>query len=374
MSLLKLRTLSSVLHVGHQSFPKYSNLLQNECISPISSTFDSRHLFHSFSISKNDNLLDRTTTSSNIIKRNITTGEKEPFLLASMRFFMESPLVQPVENFIIQFHDSVGLHWWSSIVVMTIGARFLVTSPLYVYQQYIFAKVELIEQLMPPIVEKLKKIANSNVARLGGNAKRAQAYYQRQVGAEWNKLIIKHNCHPFKGSIVLLVQIPLWLYISAALRNIMAAYPADDPAVLTAATEMTLGGPFWCSNLLLPDPTFILPISLALVNLAITEIQVLRRWTGKEPLMKKIGVNAFRLIAILTGPIAAQMPAALAVYWVSSSSFGLVQHLALLSPKVRRFCRVPHVPSEKERPYRHLVEQFNVRWAAMKSNWSSQSL
>lgn len=134
MSLLKLRTLSSVLHVGHQSFPKYSNLLQNECISPISSTFDSRHLFHSFSISTNDNLLDRTTISSNIIKRNITTGEKEPFLLASMRFFMESPLVQPVENFIIQFHDSVGLHWWSSIVVMTIGARFLVTSPLYVYQ------------------------------------------------------------------------------------------------------------------------------------------------------------------------------------------------------------------------------------------------
>lgn len=60
-------------------------------------------------------------------------------------------------------------------------------------------------------------------------------------------------------------------------------------------------------------------------------------------------------------PIAAYVPSGLCLYWVSSSAFGLVQNLLLLSPRLKRMANIPKVNSEIDKPYSFIVERFKER-------------
>ena len=52
------------------------------------------------------------------------------------------------------------------------------------------------------------------------------------------------------------------------------------------------------------------------------------------------------------------------LYWTTSSAYGLVQNLILLSPKVRRKLRIPLTPSENTHPYRRIREKLlaKLKW------------
>lgn len=45
---------------------------------------------------------------------------------------------------------------------------------------------------------------------------------------QWNKLIVRENCHPAKASILVLVQIPLWISLSMSIRNLCYMLPKQD--------------------------------------------------------------------------------------------------------------------------------------------------
>lgn len=76
---------------------------------------------------------------------------------------------------------------------------------------------------------------------------------------------------------------------------------------------------------------------------------------------QKYGQYFFRTLSVVMVPIAAFVPSGLALYWVSSSTFGLVQNLLALSPKIRRLARIPKVDSEHEKPYKFLYEKIKER-------------
>lgn len=68
-------------------------------------------------------------------------------------------------------------------------------------------------------------------------------------------------------------QIPLWIFQSMALRNLVSMMP--DPTSLQAqivATEMTIGGFGWIPNLTQVDSSYILPVALGIINLGIIEV------------------------------------------------------------------------------------------------------
>lgn len=48
----------------------------------------------------------------------------------------------------------------------------------------------------------------------------------------------------------------------------------------------------------------------------------------------------------------------LVLYWTTSSAYGLIQNLLLLSPKIRRLCNIPKTSKELERPYEHVAQEF----------------
>uniref|UniRef100_A0A1A9VEA3 Membrane insertase YidC/Oxa/ALB C-terminal domain-containing protein n=1 Tax=Glossina austeni TaxID=7395 RepID=A0A1A9VEA3_GLOAU len=292
-----------------------------------------------------------TLVKSNQVRFNSTAPPVETigFLANIWQSISNSTPVAYVQQSLVDIHDFTGLPWWSSIVISTILFRSVVTLPLTVYQHEITARLEKIALEMPAIVNELKKEAT-----LAMKAFKWTEQQTKMLRKQWKTLIIRENCHPAKTFIVLWGQIPLWIFQSVALRNLVNMLP--DPTSLQAqivVTEMTIGGFGWIPNLTEVDNSYILPVTLGIINLAIIEVQSMIR-TRPPTRFQKFVTNIFRGLSLLMVPIACTVPSALTVYWVSSSCYGLTQNLLLMSPTARRAFRITKTPSELENPYKHL--------------------
>ncbi|EDW76866.1 uncharacterized protein Dwil_GK16110 [Drosophila willistoni] len=278
-----------------------------------------------------------------------------------------------MQEALTQIHDYSGLPWWASIVASTLLFRGVVTLPLTIYQHKITARIEKIALEMPAIVEELKREAAMAKHKFKWSDKQTQVVYRRSIKKQWQKLIVRDNCHPMKTLIVLWGQIPLWIFQSVALRNLV--YMLPDPTTLKAqiiATEMTIGGFGWIPNLTVVDQSYILPVALGLINLGIIELQSMTR-TRPATRLQNVMNNVFRGLSIVMIPVACTVPSALCVYWVASSSFGLAQNLFLLSPEVRRAVGIPKTKAELEQPYDQLWLKIQQRTGQIESGAEQKS-
>lgn len=160
---------------------------------------------------------------------------------------------------------------------------------------------------------------------------------------EINRLIVRDNCHPTKAAMVPLFQIPMWIILSQSYRNLARLYPnPSDPASLMAFSQLKQEGLFWFHDLTVPDPTGILPIATALVNLTIIQLHVNERRRAKlqDSLFIKFITNGSRLISLVIVPIGLVMPADMSFYWLVSSSVGLLQNILLMNPKFKTMMNI----------------------------------
>lgn len=136
---------------------------------------------------------------------------------------------------------------------------------------------------MPDIVKELKQEAMVAKKRFQWTDQQTKNVYNRSVKKQWDRLVVRENCHPLKTFIVLWGQIPLWVVQSIALRNLLYLLP--DPNSIHAKmafTELTLGGFGWIPNLTEVDSSLILPVTLGLLNLAIVEVSLEEFDNGKR--------------------------------------------------------------------------------------------
>uniref|UniRef100_A0A182RRV0 Membrane insertase YidC/Oxa/ALB C-terminal domain-containing protein n=1 Tax=Anopheles funestus TaxID=62324 RepID=A0A182RRV0_ANOFN len=277
-----------------------------------------------------------------------------------------------MQHGIINLHDLTGLPWWATIILTTVSLRTLVTLPLAVYQNKMLTRLEQISLEMPELVKELKAETAYAIKKFNWTEKEARIMYNRSLKKQWNKLIVRENCHPAKTMVLLWGQIPLWIVQSVAIRNLVSMMP--DPTAIEAQiayTELTLGGFGWIPNLTELDHSLILPVTLGIINLTIIEIQAASR-TKLPSKLQAIFTNLFRVLSVLMVPIAASVPSCLCLYWVTSSAYGLGQNLLLLSPRVRRTVGIPIVPSELTHPYQHLRHTFAAKLGAL-TNIGSRS-
>lgn len=172
-----------------------------------------------------------------------------------------------------------------------------------------------------------------------------------------NEAYIRENCHPFKSSLVILVQLPLWFTISLALRNMAGGFSGGLGG---SVPEMTVGGAFWFPNLTLADPFYILPVLLGIVNLSIIEMNALT--LREESKLFRSITYVFRGISLLMIPIAMTVPSAICLYWTTSSCFGLMQNILIKFPKARRLCRISLTPIESQTPFRDMNAAFRRKF------------
>ncbi|XP_055384322.1 cytochrome c oxidase assembly protein COX18, mitochondrial [Condylostylus longicornis] len=299
-------------------------------------------------------------SSINIIqKRNFALSESIAEFYQTMS---NSTPVAYIQQGLVEIHDFTGLPWWASIMLSTFLFRTLVTLPLAIYTNQITARIENITLEMPAIVKELKKETVIAMKQYNWDEKKARLIYNRSLKKQWNKLIVRDNCHPLKTLIILWGQIPLWICQSIAIRNLIYLLP--NPNSLEAqiiATQLTVGGFLWIPNLTEIDSSLILPITLGILNLSIIELQTMTK-KKETTRLQRYAANFFRILSVGMIPIAASVPSALCLYWVSSSAYGVLQNLILLSPDIRRKVGIPKVQSEIENPYQHLLATMKKRY------------
>ncbi|KAK4873336.1 hypothetical protein RN001_015365 [Aquatica leii] len=309
-----------------------------------------------------------TSTRIHLYKyRNLATNESviqtQPGLF---RLISESTPVDYLQKFIISVHDTTGLPWWATIICTTIFLRSTVTVPLAIYQNYIIAKVRNIQLELAHLDNELKAEVQAAIKLYQWDEKTAKFHYKRSLKKQWNSLVVRDNCHPVKSSLLIWFQIPLWVCFSAVLRNLAYKLPEASPTAVTVFNELTTSGFGWISNLTQADPLFILPIMFGLINLGIIEIQVLSRTSAPTKLQKYL-MNFFRGFAIIMVPITATVPSCVALYWTTSSAYGIFQNFLLMSPKLKTLCRVPKTSNDLEKPYAHLFNNVKKRYSLPKS-------
>ncbi|XP_048119420.1 cytochrome c oxidase assembly protein COX18, mitochondrial isoform X1 [Alosa alosa] len=261
----------------------------------------------------------------------------------------DSTAVHLMEQLLISTQNATGLPWWANVIATTFALRTVVTLPLGVYQSIIIGKVEALQPEIADLAKRLRYEVSIKAEQKGWTEKTCRYQFKRNLKRIVSELYVRDNCHPFKASVLVWVQLPMWVCMSLALRNLSLG-ASHSPSV---CEELAVGGALWFPDLTLPDYTWVLPVSLGITNLLITEIFALRRLEASK--VQKYVTNFIRGISILMIPIAATVPSSMAVYWLSSSLVGLGHNLLLRSPRFRRLCRIPPSRGDSNMPYRDLA-------------------
>lgn len=142
-----------------------------------------------------------------------------------------------------------------------------------------------------------------------------------------SELYKEHNYNPASGCIMLIVQMPIILAFFRVMRE-PVTFAFKDPAIYEAMNKSF----FWISNLENPDPNL---WGLPLLAAATTYLQTLTmkppESAGANPQMQSTQNTMNIFLPIMIFISARTFPAGLALYWVISNGFGVVQQLLIKS-------------------------------------------
>lgn len=219
---------------------------------------------------------------------------------------------------------------------------------------------------LQPEIKSIAKDLNLEVAvrakQLGWSKNVARLTFQRNLRRLVSDLYVRDNCHPFKATLLVWIQLPMWIFISVALRNFSTGAAHSEGA--SVQEQLANGGVLWFPDLTALDSTWILPISVGVINLLIIEIFAMQKITISR--FQLYITNFLRAISVLMIPIAATVPSSIVLYWLCSSVMGLSQNLLLRSPRFRQLCRIPLTQSDSCTPYKDLFTAFYAKFISRK--------
>ncbi|XP_028410881.1 cytochrome c oxidase assembly protein COX18, mitochondrial-like [Dendronephthya gigantea] len=259
------------------------------------------------------------------------------------------------QNFLETVHDYTHLPWWCTIVVTCIGLRSVITLPLAVHQNKLLTKIELLQPTLKELTEALKHRVTIECRNKGMSSQAANNIFKRKLRKYTYNLYSTNGCNPIKLYTLPWAQIPLWIILSLALRNLSGTFRWDSKGEnpFPPHPDMSKEGTLWFSDLTVPDYTGILPVFLGIANLANIELHSLKK---KNPALKQRTITMlFRLLSLCMIAVALKVPAAMSLYWSASAGFGLLQNISLKFPRVRRILRIPKTPSESAMPFKDIA-------------------
>lgn len=172
----------------------------------------------------------------------------------------------------------------------------------------------------------------------------------------------QNNVSPLKLFLLPWVQLPLWITVSFALRNICGFTYLNsdiDTGLYPPSPGIETEGALWLTNLAVADPHYILPAILLVTNILNIELNSLRNKDPKR--LERWLTRLFRGLTFFVFALSTQVPSAMSLYWASSSTYGLVQNIIMKFPKVRRKLGIPKTPSERERPFLSMLDVLQTR-------------
>lgn len=234
---------------------------------------------------------------------------------ASMGLGGWSP-VGMIQNCMEFLHVTVDLPWWGAIMLGTLCVRTIVF-PLVIIAQRNNA---VMNNNLPQMQAIQLKMSN---ARQSGNQLEAARY-----GQELMIFMKTKGLSPFKNMLVPLAQAPIFISFFLGLRG-MANTPVDS---------LSTGGLFWFTDLIVPDPYYLLPVITSLTLLATIEVGTDSvRMSSQNMGLVKYGLRALPFIMF---PFIMNFPGAILCYWVSTNFISLGQVAVLKIPRVREYFKI----------------------------------
>uniref|UniRef100_A0A672GEL7 Cytochrome c oxidase assembly factor COX18 n=1 Tax=Salarias fasciatus TaxID=181472 RepID=A0A672GEL7_SALFA len=132
----------------------------------------------------------------------------------------DSAPVHLCEQVLVSVHEMSACPWWLSIAVATLSVRTVITLPLAAYQLIIISKVEALQAEISELAKRLRYEVSVRASEKGWTEKQCRFQFKKNLRRLISELYIRDNCHPFKASLLVWVQLPLWISFSLALRNL----------------------------------------------------------------------------------------------------------------------------------------------------------
>jgi len=278
-------------------------------------------------------------------------------------YYYTNPLITGMQKIFETGHDVTGTPWWATIALGTFLLRGVLVAPVSVFQAKNAARVELYQ----PVLSEILARRRNNIVNQCRRDNLSKAEVEQRVRQDMAVCAREfYRVHGVLGGTalsvgVLLLQIPLFVTISLAMRNISGSIPGS--AVQYASSPgVESGGVAWFTDLTIPDQYYVLPMLLLVTNTLTWSLHWLSVEKSSSRLMKIL--RRFTLgMGVFGAGVSTLLPSAISWYWLSSALCALLQHVVIKSPKVRRALGIPQTHLEKERPLKHVwdVSKLSVR-------------
>ena len=250
-------------------------------------------------------------------------------------------------QFISLLHTTTGLSWALTLPLTAFVIRTVFVTPLLLYSRRHRNRGAAIKPLVAAWGPILQHRVYKENAQLGPVA--CQKLFVQSFNDKRKELNSAFNVTN-EAAWVPLLQLPVWLLAVETVRKMCGTrdgllglvaknFRTNEGASETGEgissalsvpieTGFQDGGALWFSNLLAPDPLLILPFMLSatiFANIALSQRQAAMQ--GLEP--SKFGTRVtrvFQLVALAAGPATLQVPSAILVYWISSTTLAIAQN------------------------------------------------
>lgn len=156
---------------------------------------------------------------------------------------------QMVMQVIDQVHLLVGIPYWEAIILTTLGLR-VVMLPLAISSVQNAAKMGALRPLIQSIKDRQARHPSGDDPSI-----------RSRFEAETRQLFLSHKVNPLKSIAMPLIQLPIFLSLYFALRDMGTYFP-----------EYSTGGDFWFGDLTAADQYYIFPAINAISFLIMIEI------------------------------------------------------------------------------------------------------
>jgi YidC/Oxa1 family membrane protein insertase len=200
-------------------------------------------------------------------------------------------IVSPLTNALVALYEMLG-SYGLAIIVLTLAIK-IITFPLTLKQ---IQSTKGMRDLQPHLEEIKKKHGKD----------------REKLSQETMRLYKEHGVNPAMGCLPLLIQMPIWFGLYAALISL-----AGD------ADSKFQDGFLWLPSLAQPDPYFLLVVLTVLSQYVVQKMMTIPSTDPSQQMMAKV----MMIMPFTFGFIAMQVPSGLVLYWVTTNVFTFFQQL-----------------------------------------------
>lgn len=261
--------------------------------------------------------------------------------------FSDTGPVLAAQEILLAIKDVPGVTWIQTIVLGTIAIRLFFALPLSIVQHKSLARLENLQPELKKMIEDLNRETFIAKKIYKWDEKTAKRTFWRSYKKHWRRLVEENNCHPYRSISLALLQAPVWICFSSAIRNVV--YQVPQPVTEEMARrwlEMNGEGTYWIDAITMVDP-IVFPSVFVLASLTTIQLHSLTRASVPQTTLQTVVPWVLRIGVCGIGVLAMNVPAAVSMYWATSSVIGLIQNGAMMNSKVRRLLRIPQLQSQK---------------------------